>query len=80
MPWWLALLIQFMVKYGPSIALKAFPKLAEKIKSLPQEIKDLIAELVKELEDAPKEERKNIRRKYSKKCTGVGCPIDPQST
>lgn len=79
LPWWVSLIIKFLIQFGPSFVLKIFPKLADMIKSLPEEVKQLILSLIKELENAPtKADRKAVRKRYAKKCEGVGCPIEPQ--
>lgn len=70
MPWYVQILINLAIKYGPIWLLKVFP-------SLPVWVRDIINDLINELPNIPKPERKAARKRASEKCiAGVVCPPD----
>ena len=77
-PWLVKYLLNLAVSYG-------VPWLLTKLPWLPKDIGDVLSKLIDEIKESnSKDERKAAKarahQKLMDRCTGVGCPIDPQST
>lgn len=75
-PWWLKIIIDLAIKVGSPLLLGW---IKDKIKSLPDEIRKIIEELINGINDPDvdtKEAKKEARNAFKRECSGVACPPD----